>query len=58
MSLTVNVSINSLRICISLKETFYNSITFTVINRYGKGVVVEISTVFGPVYDVAREKAL
>ena len=31
-----------LRFCISLRETFSNSIAFTVINKYGKGVVVQI----------------
>ena len=34
--------------CISLKETFSNPITFTVINKYGKGAVVHITTMFQP----------
>ena len=32
--------------CISLKETFSNDINFTVSNKYGKGAVVQIATVF------------
>ena len=35
-----------LRFGISLKETFSNAITFTVINKYGKGPAVHIATVF------------
>ena len=32
----------------SLKEIFFNSIVFTVINKHGKGGVGQISKVFGP----------
>ena len=42
-----------LRPCMSLRVTFLNSITFTVINEYGKGPGVEIDLVFWPVYRVA-----
>ena len=42
----------------SLRETLSNSITFTLINEYGKGAVVEIETVFWPVYHVACQVAL
>ena len=33
----------------SVRVTFSNAITFTVINEYGKGAVVQIETVFWPV---------
>ena len=36
-----------------LRGTLSNSITFTVINEYGKGGAIEIQTVFWPVYNVA-----
>ena len=41
------------RFCILLRDTFSNSITFTVINKYAEGAVAQISTVFGLVYHVA-----
>ena len=41
------------RFCILLRETYSNSINFTVMNEYVKGDVVQISTVFGLVYDLA-----
>ena len=34
------------RFFISLKYAFSNTITFTVINKYGQGAVVQIATVF------------
>ena len=37
----------------SLRVIFSNSITFTVINQYGKGAGVKIESVFRPVYHVA-----
>ena len=37
----------------SLTVTFANSITFTVIDEYGKGASVEIESVFRPIYQVA-----
>ena len=42
----------------SPKMTFSNSIAFKVINKYGKGAVVQISTVFGPVYHVACQSVV
>ena len=42
-----------LRLLMLLRVTFSNSITFTVINEYGKGVSVVIELVFWPVYHVA-----
>ena len=39
-------------------ETLPNSVTFIVINEYGKGAVVDIETVFRPVYHVARQGVL
>ena len=41
------------RFCILITETFSNSITFAVTNKYGKGAVAQISTVFVSVYNVA-----
>ena len=37
-----------LKISLSLREAFSNLVAFTVINKYGKVGVVQISTVFGP----------
>ena len=37
----------------SLTVTFSNSITFPLFDEYGKGTVVEIKTVFWPVYRAA-----
>ena len=31
---------------------------FTAINEYGKGAVVQVATVFGPVYHVASGKVV
>ena len=39
-------------------QSLPNSITFTVMNKYGKGAVVEIETVFQPVYNVACQGVL
>ena len=39
----------------SLRDIFSNSITFRVINKYGKGGAVQISTVFGPSYMLLAE---
>ena len=38
--------------------TFSNSIAFKVIHKYGKGPVVQISTVFGLVYYVACQSVV
>ena len=38
----------ALRICIELTQTFTNWSMWTLMNKYGKGSVVQISTVFGP----------
>ena len=48
LSLAVNVLTNSAKILHLTKEDFFQ----TVVNKYGKGVLVQISTVFRPVYDV------
>ena len=42
----------------SLRVTFSNSIIFKVINEYGRGPVVEIESVFRPVYHVACRRVL
>ena len=49
----VNVLTKSLKISHSTKIAFFLLIMFTVINKYGKGAVVQIATVFRPVYHVA-----
>ena len=41
---------------ILLRETFSNSIAFPLINKYAKGAVVQILTVFVPVYHNAFPK--
>ena len=38
--------------CVSLKETFCNVFTSTVIDKYGKGAIVQIATVFRPICHV------
>ena len=52
LSSAVNM-LTDLIFCIALKETFLNSITFTVMNRYAKGAVLQIVTVVGSVYHFA-----
>ena len=47
-----------LRFGISLKETFSNAINLTVINKYGKGAVIQIATVFKPISCVVSQKVL
>ena len=39
----------ALGFCVWLKETFPNAITFTVINKYCKGVTIQIAAVFWPI---------
>ena len=39
----------TLGFCVSLKETFSNKTTFTVINKYWKSAVIQIATVFRPI---------
>ena len=39
-----------LRLCVSLTQTFSDWFVLTVINKYSKGDVLELSTVFWPVY--------
>ena len=59
LSSAVKVLTNTLKIFhITLTETFCNSIALTLINKYGKGAVVYISTVFGHVYHVAFRMVL
>ena len=47
-----------IRFCISLKKTFFDSFTFKMITEYGNGAVVQIATVFGPVYHLAFQRVL
>ena len=35
----------ALGFCVSLKETFSDATTFTVINKYSKGAALQIATV-------------
>ena len=47
-----------IRFCMSLRETFSSSITFSQINKYGKYRVVQIATVFRPIYRVACHRVV
>ena len=49
----VNVFTNSHMILPITKRDFFQLIAFTFINKYAKGALAQISTVFGPVYHVA-----
>ena len=53
LSWEFNVLRKSLQTFHITKSTFSNSITFTVINQYGKGPGVKIEAVFLHVYHVA-----
>ena len=44
--------------CISLKETFSNAATFTLINKYCKGVFPQIERVFRPIFQVVSRRVL
>ena len=46
------------RFCMSIRETFSNSISLAVIDEYDKGAVMQISTVLGHVYHVACRRDL
>ena len=43
---------------VSLKETFSNETTFTVINKSCKGAVIQIATVFQPIWRVLSKDPL
>ena len=47
-----------IRLCIWLKQTFSDSITFKMIAKSGNGPVIQIATVFEPVYHVAWQRLL
>ena len=47
-----------LRFPVSLRGTLSNSLTFTVIIKYGKGAAIKTESVFGPVYHVAYRGVL
>ena len=49
VSLTVDVLTTALGFCLSLKKTFSNETTFTVINKYCKGSAIQSATVFRPI---------
>ena len=50
LSSAVNVLTKSLKTFHETKKDFSNSITFIVINKYGKGAGIKIESVFWPVY--------
>ena len=54
----VNVLKNSPEFCLSLGETFLNLTAFTVINKYRKSGVIQISALFDPIYYVACRRVL
>ena len=58
LSLAVIVLKRDLRFCIPLKVTFSSSITFTNINKYGKGAVAQTATAFVSVEHVACGRVL
>ena len=58
LSLASNVVTSSLKIWHDNKKTFSNSIALAVINKYDKGALVQISTVFGPVYHLTCPRVL
>ena len=41
-----------LRLCMSVRVTFYNLMTFTLMNEYGKGAGVDTESVVRAVYHV------
>ena len=47
-----------LGICVSLRETFSNATTLTVINKYWKGAVIHIVAVFQPICHVVCLRVL
>ena len=53
LSSAVNVLTKSLKTFHETKKYFSNSITFTVINQYGKDAGIKIESVFRPVYHAA-----
>ena len=44
--------------CVSIKETFSNSATFAVINKYCKGAAIQIARVFRPIFFVVSLRVL
>ena len=44
--------------CLSLKDTFSIATTFTVINKYSNGAVIEIATVVRPICRVVSLRVL
>ena len=46
------------RVGMSIRDFFSNLIDLKVIDKYDKGAVMELSTVFGLVYHVALQRVL
>ena len=57
-SSAANVLTSSPKICMSIRETFSNSIDLSVVKEYDKSAVMQISTVLGHVYHVACRRVL
>ena len=58
LSTAVNVLTNKLKVLQRTKRDFSNSIAFTVINKYGKGAVLQNPTGFRLVYNLACRRAI
>ena len=57
-SSAINVKTNTYKALLLIKQTFSDSITFTMITKYGNGAVIQITTVFERVYHVACQRVL
>ena len=58
LSSAVNVLTNSYKALHLTKTDFFHSIAFQMISKYGSSAVVQIATVFEPVYHVACQWVL
>ena len=58
LSSAVNVLTNTYKALHLTKTDFFHSITFKMITKYGNGAVVQIATVFEPVYHVSCQRVL
>ena len=58
LSSAVNVLTNTYKALNLSKTDFFESITFKMITKYGNGAVVQMGTVFEPVYHVSSQRLL
>ena len=58
LSPAVNVLTNTYKALHLTKMTLSDSITFKMITKYGNGAVVQMGTVFEPVYHVSCQRVL